>query len=87
MNKLTQYAIMAVPCAFLIGLALREYTTTAAAEGAFISKRVAQRLGTWQPPALGEEERAVLVLERELAVRSLADVEARARQRRAAAER
>jgi hypothetical protein len=88
MNKFTQYALIAVPCTFLIGLTLREYVTTASAEETFVAKLVAQRLGTWTPPALSPEDRAALVLERELAARSLQDLErARARRRRVSDER
>lgn len=72
-------AALGIPVCFLAGFALKDYRDSAIAEEQWVARRVAQRLGTWEPPPLQPAEREVLVIERDAILSELARLDARRR--------
>lgn len=70
-------ALFLAPVAFALGLFASEYQRGLVEEDAVVARRVAQRLGTWRPPALSPDERARLEAERDALRHDIVLAEAR----------
>jgi hypothetical protein len=77
MSAFARNAIYAVPLCFTAGFLLSDHFEAAAEEGRLLTARVQQRLGEWTPPALTEEDRRQLQLERERCTRTIAMLQKR----------
>ena len=70
-------AAVFVPVCFLVGYALKDFSDSSRAEEQWVARRVAQRLGEWEPPPLAPEAREVLLVERDVIRAELARLEKR----------
>ncbi len=70
-------ASFALPACFLVGAALSDWLASQRSRDALLARRVAQNLGEWAPPPLGESARRALEREREDVMRDVERLEAR----------
>lgn len=77
MTAFARNAIYAFPLFFTAGFLLSDHFESSAEESRQLATRVQQRMGEWTPPALSEEDRKLLLTERERCMRTIATLEAR----------
>ena len=85
MSALARNAIYAVPLFFTAGFLISDHYESSAEEARLLRVRVQQQLGEWAPPALSEEDRRLLLQERERCVRTIAMLRKRSSEAAAAA--
>lgn len=77
MNAFLVRVVWTVPLCLGLGFLVADYVDAKRVEEQIVMKQVAQRLGTWAPPALSESEREALLAERDVVARTIERLERR----------